>query len=108
MGWPAAGGDVTVSGINLPLIVGGLYGATVDFVPYSGPSVHYISSDVYPGGNGLWSFDGVSWTGFSDLDTAFRAEFGSTSVPEPSTFMIAAVATLSAFGYRRFRRNLAR
>lgn len=79
---PGGGGDVSFTGINLALTTGQTYAAVVDFQGYNGQSIHFTAIDAVPG-NGMWSFDGVSWSDFPDLDQVLRAEF----VPEPATLL---------------------
>jgi hypothetical protein len=99
--WPEDGGPVTVAGINLPLVSGGLYGAWLEFGGYDGMSVHFTNQDVYPGGNGWW-LNEFSFQSNPELDHRFRVEFGS-AVPEPSAIALALGAMLAVvpFGCQR-------
>jgi hypothetical protein len=85
----SSGGLVDVTGINLPLVPGTLYGMIIDLQGYDQLSVSY-GGDNYSGGNGFWTFDvnGV-WTSFPNLDHSFRAVFAETAgVPEPLSFVV--------------------
>jgi hypothetical protein len=80
--WPANGGDVTLSALNLSLLSGQVYGAVVDLGGYSGASVYYMQTSPYAGGSASW-FDGSSWSNYSAAyEMKFVAEFNA--VPEPS------------------------
>lgn len=68
-------GNYEVTGINLPLVAGNLYGMVIDLLGYNSFSVRF-GGNLYPGGNGLWTFDvNGSWTNFPTLDHKFRAVF---------------------------------
>ncbi|MCG3127322.1 MAG: hypothetical protein CHACPFDD_02180 [Phycisphaerae bacterium] len=96
--WPAAGGDVLVDNINLPLTTGNLYGAIVDLQGYAGQSVHFqVNQFSYTGGDASW-FDGATWNFLnSGWNTKFRAEF----TPEPATLLTLSVAALALLRRRR-------
>jgi len=104
--WTTTSTDILVSGINLLLTTGNLYGAVIDLQGYSSQSVHY-ESNAYPGGNGFWSVNGVSWNNFPDLDHQFRANFGSgASVPEPATMLLMGVGLAGLAGTRLRRKKM--
>jgi hypothetical protein len=100
LNWPSAGGNVTVSGVNLALVPDALYGAYFDLLGYSGNSVRYTSTSTFNLGNAWWGSPG-QLTDFPSLDHLFRAEF--TAVPEPATWcLVPAGLALLWVGRRRF------
>jgi len=73
--WPAAGGVIDITGINATLTPGAVYGLSVDFLGYTGQSVHFNGNRTsYTGGNGWWTTDpSGAWVKFSGLNHKFRA-----------------------------------
>jgi hypothetical protein len=83
--WPSAGGNVGVSGMNLALVPGSLYGAYIDLQGYSAATVRYTNNSTFTLGNAWWGSPG-QLTDFPSLDHLFRAEF--TAVPEPAVWAL--------------------
>lgn len=81
--WPANGGDVLVENINLPLVTGELYGAVVDLLGYSGPSVHFqFNQNSYSDGDASWYRGGWRF-----LNSGWNTKFRATFVPEPTSLL---------------------
>lgn len=91
--WPAAGGNLGISGQTISLASGQLYGALIDFQGYAGASVHYTSIATFNLGNGWWGSPG-GLSNFPNLDHVFRAEF--VAVPEPSTWGLLVLGIMTA------------
>ena len=98
--WPETGGDIDLTGIDLSLTTGTLYGMVVDLLGYGGYSVHFITFSPYSGGSGFWS-DGTTWQSFPSLDHRFRAEF--EAAPEPGTSLLLAAGLGLLYRSRRRR-----
>jgi hypothetical protein len=83
MDWPTVTSDILVTGINLVLTKGNLYGAVIDLQGYNLESVHYVEGYPYAGGNGFWTHDMTTWIAVNELDLRFQAEFGA-NIPDPA------------------------
>ncbi len=107
--WPVAGGNVLVSGINLALVPGKLYGAEIDLLGYSGSSVNFMYNQTgYSGGNGFWDEYSGSWYNLAGTNLEFSAVFGSSSsVPEPSTLIVWSLLGTLAIGLGWWRKRKA-
>ncbi|MBS1700638.1 MAG: PEP-CTERM sorting domain-containing protein [Armatimonadetes bacterium] len=99
--WPTSTGDVVLSGLNIPMTVGGHYGVVVDLSGSTSQSVHYMGNTTgNPSGNGYWSGDdGATWNDFPGLSTEFKATF--SSVPEPASMAVLGVGALALLRRRR-------
>lgn len=93
-------GDNTVSNINLSLTPGTMYAVIVNFLGYSGPSMHWMTNTTgNPTGDASW-WDGSSWNFLnSGWSTKFRAEF--SEVPAPGALALLGAAGLATRGRRR-------
>ena len=98
----SADGNYEVTGMNLVLTEGVLYGMVIDLLGYSGSSVRY-GSNLYPGGNGLWTQDANSgsWYNYSSYDHTFRAVFIGNEPPTADAggpYLVAVGANVSFDG----------
>lgn len=73
--WPSTGGVVDITNINVTMTSGAVYGIAIDFLGYTGQSVHFNANRIsYTGGNGWWTTDpSGAWVKFSGLNHKFRA-----------------------------------
>jgi len=101
------GGVNTVSGINATLQAGDVYAAEVDYLGPTSGGVAF-GGDVYADGAGFWGASGLdgnqaAYTAFPSLDTAFKADFNVSTVPEQGTaaMLLAGLGILGAIGRRR-------
>ena len=101
--WGTSASLFDVTGINLPLTVGQVYGADVDFLGYSGMSLYFQAFNTgYTGGNGWWynpAFGG--WVNFNSppIDDFFLANF--TGTPEPASILLLGSGIVSVAGLLR-------
>ena len=94
--------NVEISGINLLLNTGDMYGMVVDLIGFGGQSVFFNTNrDSYDGGNGWWRTGGGTWYEYSDYNHVFLAEFESTPVPEPATLGLLLLGGLARLRRRR-------
>ncbi len=104
-----ATGVNTISNINLALTAGDVYAAEVDYLGVTSSGVKF-GGDVYAGGNAYWSNAGVdgvqdTYSSYPTYDTAFKADFGVSAVPESTTTaMLVAGLGLLGVAARRQRR----
>ncbi len=87
-----------VTGINLALTPGQLYGADIDLQGYSGLSVYYnFNQTGYPGHDGWWyNPDFGGWNDIGGTNQYFMADF--TSVPEPGSIVLLGSSLLGVAG----------
>jgi hypothetical protein len=83
---PGQGGVITFNNIGLQLTSGVQYAFVVDFLGYSGETIHFSGGDTMQGG-GMW-FDGATWSDFgpAGLDQKIYARY--EAVPEPATLVL--------------------
>jgi hypothetical protein len=98
--WPVVAGVVAIDGLNVTVTPGNTYVSL--FHVFGLPSIHY-QGDVYGGGFGVWSEDGVAYDNFDGVaEHGFRATFdGAAAVPEPSTLFTFGLASLGLLFGRR-------
>jgi len=90
-----------VTGINLALTPGQLYGADIDLQGYSDKSVYFnFNQTGYPGFDGWWyNPDLGGWNDVGGSNQYFMADF--TSVPEPGTFLLLGSSLVGVAGVLR-------
>jgi len=95
-----------VTGINLVLTPGQLYGAHIDLQGYSGQSVYYnFNQTGYPGHDGWWyNPDLGGWNDIGGTNQYFMADF--TSVPEPGSIVLLGSSLLGVAGALRLKIRL--
>ncbi len=95
-----------VTGINLALTPGQLYGADIDLQGYSGASVYFNENQTgYPGFDGWWyNPDFGGWNDIGGTNQYFMADFAS--VPEPGSIVLFGSSLLGVAGILRRRIRL--
>lgn len=92
--WPSVAGPVDINNINLSLVVGSSYGAVIDLMGQSGPSVYFnTNQNSYSAGNAWWMDHTNTWGNFPGFNQTFRAVF--SPVPEPASLSVLAIALLA-------------
>ncbi|MDQ2985399.1 MAG: PEP-CTERM sorting domain-containing protein [Armatimonadota bacterium] len=96
---PGQGGVIIFNNIGLSLTSGQAYAFVVDFLGYSGETIHFSTNNSMQG-DGIW-FNGP-WFNFGpDLDQKIYARY--EAVPEPAT-LVGFGAGLLLLGIRKLRR----
>jgi hypothetical protein len=103
MAWGTTASLYDITGINLTLTVGQLYGFDVDFQGYNGQSIYFNGNQTgYPGFAAWWwnpAFGG--WNQFSGYNTYFQANFSGTTVPEPGSMLLLGSGVIGVAGLLR-------
>jgi hypothetical protein len=105
LSWGTSASLFDLTGINLTLTPGQLYGAEVDLLGYSGQSIYFqVNETGYPGFDGWWyNPDFGGWNDFPGLQDSFAANFSSSggTTPEPGSILLFGSGILGLAGVLR-------